>query len=70
MGTGMQVEVQCKVVEWVKNITLKWFGQINRMTRLQFVKVCESEVEDPGTRESYIKYERWDKGANVSRIDS
>ncbi len=43
--------VGCSVVKWVKGITLKWFGHIERMGNEKFVKkVYLSSVEGMNRR--------------------
>ncbi len=47
-GRGSGVE--CGMVEWLKKITLRWFGHIERMGNEEFVKVYLSSVEGTNRR--------------------
>ncbi len=52
-GCGMRGRgsaVGCGVVKWVKRSTLRWFGHVERMENVEFVKVYRSSVEGPNWR--------------------
>lgn len=49
-GMGVTARgVSCRVTEWVKCATLRWFGHVMRMNEDGFVKrVCESSIVGKG----------------------
>ncbi len=56
---GRESGVGCGVVEWVKRITLRWFGHIERMGNEEFVKkMYQSSVE--GTNRRGRPLRRWE----------
>ncbi len=45
------VGMDCRVVEWVKRNTLRWYGHVMRMNECDFMKkVYESTIEGRGVR--------------------
>ncbi len=67
-GFGMSetaVGMDCRVVEWVKRSTLRWYGHVMRMNECDFTKrVSESTVEgrEEGREENREKREEKEKG--------